>query len=520
MGYSAADVAKQTAVFNSTPNGWGGSFWNSGRGLSADNQGNIYAVTANGDSDEATEYGDNVLKLEAGSLKVTDWFAPSDVQVLDVQDSDLGSSGVVLVPGTNQVVTGGKEGIVYLLDAGSLGHQSANDAQIPQVFSAARVGIFNMALWNRTGAPILYLLGGDAPIAAYSFRGNQIDTTASSQSSSPYSVPFSGMTVSSNGGTPGSGILWVTTADNDSLPSTGTLHAFSADDLSSELWNSSINSDRDFLGTFTKFANPTVASGKVYVPTVSNALAVYGALDSQTVGGPAPAITGLVNAASYATGSVAPGEIVAIFGQNLGPQRLVTGSFDGNGNLGTQLAGVQATFNGVPAPLLYASSFVIAVVVPFEIASASQTDVVVSYNGTPSVVQTFPVAPSAPGIFTRDSSGSGEAAILNQDFSLNSEANPATAGSVIAIYATGGGMVDPPDATGALAQGIAQLTSPVTATIGGEPAQVLYAGHAPGEISGVFQVNLLVPDGISGDAPVVLTIGGAMSQTTATVAVQ
>src|SRR4051794_27364322 len=113
-------------------------------------------------------------------------------------------------------------------------------------------------------------------MSAYPFQGDTLATTPSSQNSSAYPVPFEGITISASGGKPVSGILWVTTADTWPLPSTGVLHAFDADDLSSELWNRSINPDRDFFGTFTKFANPTVANNKVYVPTISNAFAVYG----------------------------------------------------------------------------------------------------------------------------------------------------------------------------------------------------------------------------------------------------
>jgi uncharacterized protein (TIGR03437 family) len=328
------------------------------------------------------------------------------------------------------------------------------------------------------------------------------------------------MTISANGGNPGSGILWVTTTDSWSLPSTGTLHAFDADDLSSELWNSSIDIGRDALGSFTKFANPTVANGKVYVPTSSGALAVYGPISSAASGGSTPVITGLVNAASYSNGNVAPGEIVNIFGQNLGPQALSTGSLDSNGNLGVELAGTQVTFNGIPAPLLYASAFAVAAIVPYEVAGANQTGVQVGFDGALSTVQTFQVAASAPGIFTADSSGSGPAVVLNQDFSLNSEANPTAAGAVVIVYATGGGQTNPPEATGVTAQAMAPLAASVSATIGGQPAQVLYAGQASGQVAGVMQVNLQVPNGVSGNVPVILTVGGVASQAKATMAVQ
>jgi uncharacterized protein (TIGR03437 family) len=474
-------------------------------------------VTGNGDSDEVSEFSDNVLKLNPGNLTVIDWFAPSDVQTLDDDDDDLGASGAVLIPGTNLLITGGKQGVAYVLDAGSLGHMNSS-AQYPQSFPAANIGIFNMAVWNRSTGPVLYLHGGNSPLAAYTFTGSQIDVNPSSQSSSSYPVAFDGMTISANGGNPGSGIFWLVTADDWPLPATGTLHAFNADDLSSELWNSSINIGRDALGYFTKFANPTVANGKVYVPTSSGVLAVYGPLGPTLSG--APMITGLVNAASYSNSTVAPGEIVNIFGQNLGPQALVTGSWDGSGNLSTGVGGTQVTFNGIPAPLLYASAFVIAAIVPFEVAGANQTSVQVTYDGSLSAAEVFDLAATAPGIFTSDSSGTGQADALNEDYSVNSDENPAAQGSVVMVYATGGGQTTPPDLTGSTVESPAQLAASVSATIGGQPAPVIYAGQPPGEVAGMMQVNLQVPTGVTGTVPVVLTIGGVASQTAATVAVQ
>jgi len=516
MGYSAANVQNQTAVLNTTPNSWGGAVWHSGRGLSADSQGNIYAVTGNGGTDENTEYSDNVLRLNPGDLTVGDWFAPYNVQTLDDDDDDLGASGAVLIPGTNLLITGGKQGDAYVLNSGSLGHMT-DGAQYPQSFQAADGGMYNMAIWNRSTGPVLYLHGGNSPVAAYTFTGSRINIAPSSQISTSYPAPYEGMAISANGGKGGSGILWMVAADVWSFPTTGTLYAFNADDLSSELWNSSMNLGRDALGTFTKFANPTVANGKVYVPTSSAVLAVYGPLGSAAG---TPVITGLVNGASYSNGGVAPGEIVNIFGQNLGPQTLVTGSWDSNGTLSSGIGGTQVTFDGIPAPLLYASAFAIAAIVPFEVAGANQNSVQVSYNGSVSPAESFDPAATAPGIFTSDASGSGQADVLNQDYSLNSQENPAAAGSVVMVYATGGGQTTPPDSTGSTEAGPAQVAAAVSATIGGLPAQVSYAGQAPGEVAGVMQVNLQVPNGVSGSLPLVLTVGGVSSQATATIAVR
>lgn len=519
MGYSAANVQRQLAVYNSTPNGIGGAIWQSGRGPAADSQGNIYVSTGNGDTDEVTAFSESVLRLNPGDLTVADWFIPADNQILNGMDQDLGSGGAVLVPGTNLLLAGGKQGLAYLLNTGNLGEISLNDSQAVQSFPVANVGVYNMAVWNRSTGPVLYLTGGNAPLTAYAFSGNQFATTPSSETTSGYAVAYNGITVSANGSTPGSGIVWASIADSWPLPATGTLHAFNADDLSIELWNSDMNPGRDALGTFARFTNPTVANGKVYAPTDSDALAVYGELPPDPAS--PPQITAVVNAASYAGNGVVPGEIVDIFGTSLGPQTLVTGAWNSSGNLSTNLAGMQVTFNGVAAPLVYVSSYVMSAIVPYEISSASQASVQVSSGGLLSTPQTFPILPSAPGIFTGQSSGSGQAAILNQDSSINADSNPAAPGSIVSIYATGGGQTSPPQSTGVLAPGAASLNAAVTATIGGQPATVLYAGQAPGEVAGVMQVNVQIPASTpTGDIPIAITAGGASSQLTTTLAVQ
>ena len=519
MGYNAGNVQQQTAIANFTPNGSGGSVWQSGRGPTADDQGNIYVVTANGNSDETTSYSDNILRLTPGDLSISDWFAPFNVQTLNDTDDDLGSCGAVLIPGSNLLVTGGKQGIVYLLDKTSLGHMAAVNSQILESFDAGNL-IFNLALWNRPDGPIVYLHAANAPFTAWQIAGNQISQAALSQTISAYAVPFQGMTLSANGGQPGSGILWATTADSYPLPSSGTLRAYNADDLSTELWDSSMNS-ADNLGMFAKFANPTVANGKVYVPTTSNQVVVYG-LSGSGATNSNPVISAVVNAGSYATAPLAPGEIVAIFGANLGPKTLQTGVIDADGNLSNEIAGTVITFNEIPAPLLYVSSGVAAAIVPFEVSGAVQVAVQVNSNGRISASRTFSVASAAPGIFSLDATGSGPGAVLNQDYTVNSASNPAVAGSVVMLYATGGGRTDPASSTGSLARAVTPLSSHVSATIGGLPATVLYAGSAPAEVNGVLQVNVQLPNGVAGQGtvPILLTIGGKSSQTTVTIAVQ
>jgi uncharacterized protein (TIGR03437 family) len=294
------------------------------------------------------------------------------------------------------------------------------------------------------------------------------------------------------------------------------LHAFNADDLS-EIWNSDMLA-ADTLGGFVRFANPTVANGKVYVPTTSNQLVVYG-LNGGT-GDSMPTVTGVVNAASYAAGPVAPGEIVAIFGQNLGPQNLALNSFDANGQMQALFAGTQVTFDGLPAPLLYTSSGATAAIVPWEIGGESAVTLQISRNGQTSSPLDLPVAAASPGIFSMDASGSGPGAILNQDNSLNSAANPALAGSIVVVYGTGGGATNAAADDGAVAASATPLVNDVSVQVGGQPATVLYAGDAPGEVSGLMQINLQLPAGVTGQVPVVVTVGAQVSQATVTVAVR
>jgi uncharacterized protein (TIGR03437 family) len=232
---------------------------------------------------------------------------------------------------------------------------------------------------------------------------------------------------------------------------------------------------------------------------------------------------GTVNAASYQGGGVAPGELVTLFGSNLGPAVLQKPLVSATGVVGAVAGGASVLFNGVAAPMVYASAGQVAAVAPFALQGQSSTQVQVSYLGTISNTMTLPVVGSLPGIFSYDSSGAGEGAILNQDNSVNSGASPAARGSVIQIYATGGGAM-PGAVEGTLAQPpYVQLpATQVSARVGGISAKVDYAGEAPGILVGVLQINIEVPAGVTpGSAvPVDVTIGGATSKAGVTVAVK
>ena len=234
----------------------------------------------------------------------------------------------------------------------------------------------------------------------------------------------------------------------------------------------------------------------------------------------------VVNSASYQSGVVAPGEIVAIFGSKYGPVSPVSGQLDASGKFATNSGGVQVLFDGVPAPLVYASASQVNAVVPFGVAGEAQTVIQYEYNpGTGALLSStvsVPVTAAAPAIFALDGSGSGPGAILNTDYTVNSASNPGAAGGIIQIFGTGGGAIAGGATDGALATGAGTLvTQPVAATIGGVPATVDYAGPAPGLVNGAMQVNLTIPPGLApGPQPVVITVGTAVSQQGITVVVE
>ena len=213
------------------------------------------------------------------------------------------------------------------------------------------------------------------------------------------------------------------------------------------------------------------------------------------------------NAASGEAGTVAPGEIVTLRGYGIGPATAAVAAGQAPVD---QLGGTQVTFGGIAAPVFSAQSQQVTVQVPWEIAGQTSTEVVVTYNGGPpagaSASAPVVVATAAPGIF----------AVANSDGTLNSPSNPAKVGGFIAIYGTGGGVTNPLGITGgswSITASLPPLTLPVSVTIGGTNAMVLYAGSAPTLESGYFQINVALPSGLqdSSAANLVVTVGGSSS---------
>ncbi len=274
----------QTAVFCTTPNGSDGGIWQAGKGLTADSAGNIYFSVGNGTFDANSggkDYGMCYLKLSP-ALQVLDYFAPFDQKVQSDQDLDLGNSGLLGIPGTTALFGGGtKFGTAFLLDSNNLGKFTPNGpdkvlARLDGVSSNDQVGQ-NPVAWDSGGDKYVYLWPGGqtleqfrySPAAGVIPRGIYARAAGSATNGGSLAVSSSGTA---------NGILWA-------VGDEGTVRAYDALSVAApELWNSAQNASRDGIGHTGHFQFPTVANGKVYVPTGSATIAVYGLLPAaQTV---------------------------------------------------------------------------------------------------------------------------------------------------------------------------------------------------------------------------------------------
>jgi uncharacterized protein (TIGR03437 family) len=240
----------------------------------------------------------------------------------------------------------------------------------------------------------------------------------------------------------------------------------------------------------------------------------------------------VLNAASFlvnpqfdsAGSAVTPGEIVVIFGSNLGPASLTTAQLDASGNIATLLAGTRVLFDGVPSPMIYTSANQVSAVVPFAVTGKTLTVVRTEYNGVQSGGLQIGAADSAPALFTANASGAGQIAALNQDgITFNSPSSPADPNSVVVLYATGGGpwTESIPDGQ-IMGSHLVAPKAPVFARVGKLPAQILYVGSAPALVNGALQVNILLPKELIGGpaVPIQISVGSYTSPPGTTLAVK
>ncbi len=264
LAYDAKTLA-QVSVFNTSLTGWEASIWQSGQGPAVDDEGNVWVVTGNGSWDGVSNFSESFLKLTP-HLQLLDWFTPTNHFALDKGDVDLDSSGATLIPGTHLVLGGGKEGVLYTLDTQHLGH--LGDEHAIQRFRATASHLHSLVYWSSAkNGNLLYVWGQRDKAKVYKFAGNELIEKPIMMRDIPNEGhPGAMLSLSADGNK--HGILWASihaTGDSWHESRPGVLHAYDADDIRHELWNSLEIPSRDDCGEYSKMAPPTIADGRVYL---------------------------------------------------------------------------------------------------------------------------------------------------------------------------------------------------------------------------------------------------------------
>jgi hypothetical protein len=287
FAYNTSTLA-QSAVWLTTANGSKGGIWGSGNGPAGDSSYNTFVPLGNGTFDVNTggsDYGQSVMKLgipSAGAFPILDYFTPYNVTSYNSSDLDIGSAGLVLLPEQSGpyphlLVQGDKAGNLFLINRDNMGHyNSSNNNQIVQYITSADPGMWSSpAWWN----DYVYIGGNSDYIKAFSFNTTTglLSTTPVSETGQKYSYPGVTVSISSNGTS--NGIVWaLNNAKFASTTGQGSLHAYKATNLATQLYSSKDNATRDDPGAPVKFTVPTIANGKVYMTTQKD-LVVYGLLN-------------------------------------------------------------------------------------------------------------------------------------------------------------------------------------------------------------------------------------------------
>ena len=313
MSYNSTTLA-QNGVHITTPSGGLGGIWMSGEGLTVDAAGKLYYVGGNGTFDGVKNFGMGIVKLNANTT-VADWFAPQNYDYLNSIDFDLGTSGAMLMPTTNYLIAGSKNGTIYVINSGNMTHYNSGGDQIVQEWQASPGHIHSsMTLWNSpTNGTTLYVYGERDYLKAYKFNSatGLFNTTPFMQSANSVYPGYTngpGVALSANGTAAGSGIVWTTEPllyDTINRHAPGMFRAYDASDLTKEIWNSSMNAG-DAIGDWAKFNPPVIANGKVYVASFNNQLHVYGILPATAPPAPANVIATAANATVLLSWSLTP----------------------------------------------------------------------------------------------------------------------------------------------------------------------------------------------------------------------
>ncbi|MBC7629037.1 PA14 domain-containing protein [Ferruginibacter sp.] len=291
MGYDAETLQLQY-TYNATPNGWAAGIWMAGQGISVGDDGNLYLVTGNGTTgaDNTNFTGgrsESLIKLSP-QLKMLDWFTPANYDYLDQLDLDYGSDGVLMIPNSSLTISGSKEGISYVVDYNNMGRLTTGNTQVKDTleFNPGRQGnvhVHGSPVYAKfTTGEFVYAWAETFKIRQFQFNrstGTFANDFKQGQRNLENGMPGAMLSVSSNLADTSSAIVWGCfpssgNANNQVRP--GTIAAYRANDVSAgELWNSDMDT-QNAVGSFAKFAPPTIANGKVFVPAFSNSIKVYG----------------------------------------------------------------------------------------------------------------------------------------------------------------------------------------------------------------------------------------------------
>ena len=291
LGYNQTSLQQQI-VYNDTPDGSAGGIWESGMGMAADSQGNLFCVTgngsegANGDPTVGRNRAESALKLtpSGDSLQVRSFFTPYNYAYLDSFDRDYGSMGAFLIPQSNYFFTGCKDGNVYLLNKDNMGGcNTGSDIVQQNINLSPGKGLHcQPSYYKGANNELIYIWTEKDQLRAIPFnRGSDLlDMSDEVVSTVAGPTGWSGalLSVSSNGTTAGTGIVWASYASSGNANQSvrpGILRAFDATNVSQELWDNNQNAS-DAAGNYAKFSTPTIANGHVYLATFSNQVVVYG----------------------------------------------------------------------------------------------------------------------------------------------------------------------------------------------------------------------------------------------------
>jgi hypothetical protein len=302
LGYDEKSL-QQKIVYNDTPNGENGGIWESGMGMAADGQGNMYVVTGNGtvgqgnlflssgngtnevnanpNPTDPTDRGESALKLtpSGSTLALTDYFTPTNYLDLNNNDLDYGVMGSFLIPNTTYYITGCKDGNLYLLNTANMGAYSSVANQVVQTIPLNVSLHCQPAYYQGASTGTFYVWSENDQLRAFQFSNGKFAFTPQvSTLQGPTGGCGADISVSSNGTASGTGIVWASYAnsgDAGAALASGILRAFDATNITKELWDSS-QSTGDYPGYYAKFSSPTVVDGHVYLATFSNQVVVYG----------------------------------------------------------------------------------------------------------------------------------------------------------------------------------------------------------------------------------------------------